>query len=457
MAGKYQAYPEYKDSRNILLGDIPEHWELTRVKYVAEITPRKPFLESNHICSFIPMEKLKTNSIVLDEVRQIGDVYDGYTYFADGDILMAKVTPCFENKNIAIAKGLTNKISFGSSEIYPIRVNERAYNRFLFYRLQEDGFMELAIGAMTGAGGLRRVPSETLANYVYALPTYEEQEKIANFLDHETAKIDTLIEKQQQLIQLLKEKRQAVISHAVTKGLNPDAPMRDSGVEWLGEVPAHWNVCRIKQVARQESGHTPDRKIEAYWVDCDIPWVSLNDSRQLKKVDYITETAFYLNEKGIENSSARKLPARCVVFTRDASIGLAAITTRVMAVSQHVIAWVCDEDNVIPEYLLLVFYAMKEELNRYTAGATLKTIGLTDVNKLMGAFPSIEEQEKIVKKVFLEREKLDLLIEKAELTVELLQERRTALISAAVTGKIDVRGFELPQQDKEAEAVACAL
>src|SRR5690554_799053 len=196
------------------------------------------------------MEKLKTNSIVLDEIRQIGDVYDGYTYFANNDILMAKVTPCFENKNIAIAKGLINQIGFGSSEIYPIRVNEKTNNRFLFYRLQEDGFMELAIGAMTGAGGLRRVPSETLANYIYALPTYEEQEKIANFLDHETAKIDTLIDKQQQLIQLLKEKRQAVISHAVTKGLpsttGSNAPMRDSGVEWLGEVPEHWVVTQLK-------------------------------------------------------------------------------------------------------------------------------------------------------------------------------------------------------------------
>src|SRR5690554_4357312 len=216
---KYQAYSEYKDSGNRLLGEIPKHWQLTRIKYVAEITPKKPCVDRQQMCSFIPMEKLKTNSIVLDEIRQIGDVYDGYTYFANNDILMAKVTPCFENKNIAIAKKLINQIGFGSSEIYPIRVNEKTNNRFLFYRLQEDGFMELAIGAMTGAGGLRRVPSETLANYIYALPAYEEQEKIASFLDHETAKIDTLIDKQQQLIQLLKEKRQAVISHAVTKGL----------------------------------------------------------------------------------------------------------------------------------------------------------------------------------------------------------------------------------------------
>src|SRR5690554_1928881 len=243
------------------------------------------------------MEKLKTNSIVLDEIRQIGDVYDGYTYFANNDILMAKVTPCFENKNIAIAKGLINQIGFGSSEIYPIRVNEKTNNRFLFYRLQEDGFMELAIGAMTGAGGLRRVPSETLANYIYALPAYEEQEKIASFLDHETAKIDTLIDKQQQLIQLLKEKRQAVISHAVTKGLNPNSPMRDSGVEWLGEVPEHWNVTQLKYICKLIDGDRGSAyPNEADLVDEGIPFVSsknIVDFKLTKKnLNYITKEKY---------------------------------------------------------------------------------------------------------------------------------------------------------------------
>lgn len=220
--------------------------------------------------------------------------------------------------------------------------------------------------------------------------------------------------------------------------------MKDSDVEWLGEVPEHWKICRIKQVAKLESGHTPDKKIDAYWIDCDIPWVSLNDSSQLKKVDYISETAIFLNEKGIANSSARKLPERCVVFTRDASIGLAAITTKVMAVSQHVIAWICDEEKVIPEYLLLVFYAMQDELNRFTFGATLKTIGMPDVNKLTGAFPDIAEQKVIIEHVFRVKQTLDIMVSKSEEAIKIIKERRTALISAAVTGKIDVRLWNAP-------------
>ena len=442
---KYQAYPEYKDSGVECLGAIPTHWQLARIKHIAELTPKKPNVQRNLQCSFVPMEKLKTNSIILDEERLIDDVYDGYTYFKNEDILMAKVTPCFENKNIAVAKELVNQIGFGSTEIFVLRINEKASNKYLYYRLQEDSFMDIATAAMTGAGGLKRVPSEVVNNFTAAFPFVDEQEVIANFLDHETAKIDTLIEKQQQLIKLLKEKRQAVISHAVTKGLNPNAPMRDSGVEWLGEVPEHWKVCRIKQVAKLESGHTPDKKIESYWVECDIPWVSLNDSSQLKVVDYISETAIFLNEKGIANSSARKLPGRCVVFTRDASIGLAAITTRVMAVSQHVIAWICDEEKVIPEYLLLVFYAMKDELDRFTFGATLKTIGMPDVNKLTGSFPDIVEQKIIIEHVFRVKQTMDIVVSKAEEAIKIIQERRTALISAAVTGKIDVRSWQAPE------------
>ncbi|EJB5269842.1 restriction endonuclease subunit S [Vibrio vulnificus] len=442
---KYQAYPEYKDSGVEWLGNIPSHWQVTPIKYLATLNPRKSAIDSsllNKECNFLPMEKLKLNSIVLDEKRLVSDVYDGYTYFEDGDVLMAKVTPCFENKNIAVASGLVNGVGFGSSEIYVLRSNEKTDNRFLYYRLQEDSFMDIATAAMTGAGGLKRVPSEVVNGYSLGTPEVEEQTQIANFLDHETAKIDTLIEKQQQLIKLLKEKRQAVISHAVTKGLNHKAPMKDSGVEWLGEVPEHWVVSRIKNFAKIDSGHTPSRQVEEYWIDCNIPWVSLNDSKTLKGVDYIDDTSNKINELGMANSSAHLLPERSVVFTRDASIGLSAIMSKPMAVSQHLIAWICNDSKLTPEFLLLIFYAMEKEFERYTFGATIKTIGMDDVRSLSGAFPPLEEQKVLVEWAFQKMASLKNGIDKAESVVDLLKERRTALISAAVTGKIDVRKWQ---------------
>jgi type I restriction enzyme S subunit len=253
------------------------------------------------------------------------------------------------------------------------------------------------------------------------------------------------VEEQQRLIALLKEKRQAVISHAVTKGLDPDVPMKDSGVEWLGEVPVHWEVVRVKHAAKLESGHTPNKEKAEYW-DGSIPWVSLNDSKKLAQYDYIDETNFTISDLGIANSSARLLPSRSVVFTRDATIGLAAITTKEMAVSQHLIAWLCHDEVVIPEYLLLVFYAMKEELDRYTFGATIKTIGMPDIRSLSMPLPSISEQKEVIGYVFAERDRLDDLVAEAQKASRLLVERRSALISAAVTGKIDVRGWQPPEK-----------
>ncbi|ELY3456809.1 restriction endonuclease subunit S [Cronobacter sakazakii] len=457
---KYKAYPEYKDSGVEWLGEIPGHWKTLAIKHVAQLNPSKSCIsleKMKGMCSFVPMEKLKFNSLSLDEVKDVSDVYNGYTYFENEDILIAKVTPCFENKNMVVAHDLHNGIGFGSSEIYILRCNDIINNDFLFYRLQEDNFMSIAEGAMTGAGGLKRVPSELLNNFKFGLPGKKEQSIIVNFLKHETAKIDNLIEKQQQLIELLKEKRQAVISHAVTKGLNSDVPMKNSGVEWLGDVPEHWRVSRIKNYAKIESGHTPSRTKPEYWVSCNIPWVSLNDSKQLKEVDYIEDTFYKISELGMANSSAHLLPARAVVFTRDASIGLSAITTKSMAVSQHLIAWICDEKFVIPEFLLLVFYAMEKEFERYTFGATIKTIGMDNVRGLKCTFPPVEEQRNLIDWAFNKIEKIKSSISRVEDMLSLLQERRTALISAAVTGKIDVRDWVAPEaQDVEESQEATA-
>jgi type I restriction enzyme S subunit len=208
-----------KDSGVEWFGDVPSHWLKTIIKHIAKINPLKTKIAPDLMkkeCSFIPMENLKLNKIILDEHRVIKDVYNSYTYFEDKDILMAKVTPCFENKNIAIAKNLFNGIGFGTTEIYVIRCNNKINNEYFFYRLQEDNFTALAEGSMTGAGGLKRVPHEVVNSFQFYLPTIYEQNEIASFLNSATTKIDTLIQKQLQQIDLLKERRTALISAAVT-------------------------------------------------------------------------------------------------------------------------------------------------------------------------------------------------------------------------------------------------
>ncbi|EGT0650096.1 restriction endonuclease subunit S [Citrobacter braakii] len=207
-----------KDSGVEWLGEVPEHWSYTRIKYVSLLNPSKSKLTYDNIneCTFLPMEKLKNNSVITDENRLIKDVINGYTYFKDGDLLVAKVTPCFENKNIAIAKNLTNAIGFGSSEIYVIRTNKYIDVDYLLYRLQENNFMCAATGAMIGAGGLKRIPSDFLLNYQIVIPPKNEMKQISEYLINQENQYNALENQAIIGIQLLQERRTALISAAVT-------------------------------------------------------------------------------------------------------------------------------------------------------------------------------------------------------------------------------------------------
>jgi len=212
--------------------------------------------------------------------------------------------------------------------------------------------------------------------------------------------------------------------------------MKDSGIGWLGRVPAHWEVKPVKRVAKLQSGHTPDKQHDEYW-DGDIPWVSLNDTATIRGGDYIETTAFSITPEGIANSSARLLPARAVVFTRDATIGEAAITTRPMAVSQHIIAWLCPEELLAPEFLLYVIYGMRGELMRITNGTTIGTIGMSDVKSIHIALPPKDEQAKIVEYVIENKSRVERMMVLVENSIEKLTEYRAALVTAAITGKIN--------------------
>ncbi|SBT59822.1 Type I restriction enzyme EcoKI specificity protein [Plesiomonas shigelloides] len=446
---KYQVYPEYKNSEVDWVGFIPSHWIVTSLKRYAYVKGGFAFSSDLFGDAGKPVIRIgdikQDGSISLESCKYVPAVVaeNSQEYLVSkGQLLMAMTGATIGKAGIYNGEypALVNQ-RVGRFQVY----DDKLSYRFLWYVLKTLGYQEYI--RLTAFGGAQPNISDTaMVAYDSAFPPLGEQTQIANFLDHETAKIDALIEKQQQLISLLQEKRQAVISHAVTKGLNPDVPMKDSGVEWLGEVPEHWVVSRIKNFAKIDSGHTPSRQVEEYWIDCNIPWVSLSDSKTLKIVDYIDDTSNKINELGMANSSAHLLPERSVVFTRDASIGLSAIISKPMAVSQHLIAWICNDSKLIPEFLLLIFYAMENEFERYTFGATIKTIGMDDVRSLSGAFPPLEEQRVLVEWAFQKIASLKNGIDKAESIVELLKERRTALISAAVTGKIDVRNWQAPSQ-----------
>ena len=461
----FPAYPAYKKSDVGWLGEVPEHWILTPLKHLALLNPRKSGYDGDieQLCSFVPMEKLKTGVVQLDEDRPIEEVIGGYTYFEDGDVLQAKVTPCFENKNIAIAKGLTNGIGFGSSEINVFRPCQGVNTEYLFYRVQEDSYMDFCTSSMIGAGGLKRVPTDVINNFKIATPEMFEQTQIARFLDHETARIDALIEEQQRLIELLKEKRQAVISHAVTKGLDPTVQMKDSGVEWLGEVPAHWVVCATRRAIRFiEQGWSPE--CESYPAE--------EDGWGVLKAGCVNRGFFDSSENKTLPSTLKPIPeyevrAGDILMSRASGspelVGSTALLGQVrerLMLSDKIFR-VHLEEKVSSQFFVWVMNAqfMRSQIEQALSGGNGLANNLPQSSLLAFwlAIPPEHEQGAIAELINEKTGRIDELIAEGDLAVALLQERRSALISAAVTGKIDVRGWQPPASASSPESAQEAV
>lgn len=200
------------------LGKVPSHWKCLPIKRLVLLNPKKSGFSGDtaQSCSFIPMEKLRNGVVILDEECLIEEVIGGYTYFEDGDVLQAKVTPCFENGNIAVAEGLTNGIGFGSSEINVLRPYGDVSAAYIYYRLQESNYMSFCVSSMVGVGGLRRVPTSVISNFKIAVPELDEQIRIAKHLDREVGRINDLIAHSFRSVDLLKQRRSALILAAVT-------------------------------------------------------------------------------------------------------------------------------------------------------------------------------------------------------------------------------------------------
>jgi type I restriction enzyme S subunit len=278
-----------------------------------------------------------------------------------------------------------------------------------------------------------------IGGLLLALPPIEEQAAILTYLDRETARLDELVARKRQHLGLLAERRQALITRAVIRGLDPGAPLADSAVEWIGEIPAHWETARAKYVARLESGHTPSRDNPEYWEDCTIPWVTLSDVWQLRSgtTEVIRETKEKISELGLANSAARLLPAGTVILSRTASVGFSGILAEPMATTQDFVNWI-PGDRISSEFLLQCFRAMRPEFDRLMMGSTHKTIYMPDVVKFVIPLPPPEEQAAIVQHIRDETARLDALVAKVKESIQRLREYRAALITAAVTGKIDV-------------------
>lgn len=391
----------------------------------------------------------------LDTAKPLSEIGSSYTEFQDGDVVVAKITPCFENGKGALVSGLTNGAALGTTELHVLRTRSGFERRFLFYLTISSVYRKLGEAEMYGAGGQKRVPPEFNKDFRTPLPPLDEQRAIADFLDRESAKLDALVEKKRALIEKLKEKRAAMISRTVTRGLPPDAAraagfnphpkLKPSDVDWIGKVPEHWEVRRLKfALVKIEQGWSPQ---------CDNTPADEGQWGVLK-AGAVNGTEFDPTENKRlpeEETPLREFEIKTGDFlisranTR-ALLGSAALVRKVqpqLLLCDKLYRLTIQKRKLNSEFLLRFMRSTPGhyEFERDASGssASMQNIGQESVRNLWIPVPPFSEQHAIANYLDRETTRIDRLVEKVETAIERLREYRSALITAAVTGKIDVR------------------
>ncbi|MBX7224140.1 MAG: restriction endonuclease subunit S, partial [Blastocatellia bacterium] len=414
-------HSEYKDCGVEWPEEVPKYWKILKLRrclFVAEgqVNPEySPYKEMvliapNHIES-------NTGKIILLETAEEQGAESGKYLCQEGDVIYCKIRPALRKVCIAPQDCLC------SADMYPLRPLKLLFNRFLFWFLLSEQFSTRAI-LESDRVAMPKINRESLKELSIAFPPIEEQTSIAAFLDFETASLSALIAEQERLIELLKEKRQAVISHAVTKGLDPDVPMKDSGIEWLGEVPEHWEVKRLKFLCKVQTG---DKDTVNAVVDGAYP--------------------FFVRSQTIEKIDTFTFDCEAVLTAGD-GVGVGKVFHYVDGKFDfHQRVYMMNQFRFVTGkfffwYLASTFHKVALEGG---AKSTVDSLRMPLFLNFAFALPPKLEQEQIICFIECETAKIDELIAEAHRAIELLKERRSALISAAVTGQIDVRDWTKPE------------
>lgn len=440
--GKYQVYSSYRESALPWMGKVPSHW--IEKKFKRAFVEKKKKLNND-----LPAGSISFGEVIRKKEDNLSpETKASYQEVLEGEFLLNPLNLNFDLKSLRTA---LSEIDVVVSTGYIVLNGDSAFNqRYLRWLLF---LFDVAHMKTLGSGVRQTINFPEIGSCEFFHPEHLEQTQIANFLDHETAKIDTLIEKQQQLIKLLKEKRQAVISHAVTKGLNPEAPMKDSGVAWLGEAPEHWGVTRLKYECSEivDCPHsTPTYSDEGQFpairtADIHVGHLDVENARRVTKGVY-DQRNFRLTPK-----------AGDIIYSREGErYGIGAIVpdNSKVCLAQRVMLFRAKET---PEFLMWAINsrAVYKQAQQDVIGATSPHVNVVTIKNFSLPWPPKEEREEISNYIRSITSSMDELILVAGKKVGLLQERRTALISAAVTGKIDVRNWQAPiSQDQALEQTA---
>jgi type I restriction enzyme S subunit len=443
---EFKQYPSYKNSGVEWLGDVPEHWDSCNLKFISKIyaggTPDRNRLDY-WVKGEIPwINSGAVNQVIIKEpseyITELGLKNSSAKYIPVNSLVMA-LAGQGKTKGMVAYTSIETTCNQSMAAIVP----KNYHYKFLYYWLDSN---YQNIRNLTGGDNRDGLNLAVLSNIPCPKISIVEQTQIVLFLDTETARIDNLISKQEKLIELLEEQRKSIISHAVTKGLNPNAPMKDSGVEWLGDVPEHWEVFQLKSAIKGwRNGKWGNEPAAENNICC----VRVADFDRTKGVINTTKLT-YRNYHG-ENISECILDENSILIERSGGgekqlVGATVVNTlKQTAVCSNFISLL----NINPNRVN-IFFLQKCFENLYTRKVNEKSIKQTsgiqnlDLKQYLQnniAYPSLDEQKSIVSYLDAECKKIDLLVDKQYQLIRKLKNYRTSIISHAVTGKIDVREF----------------
>ena len=435
---KYQFYPEYKDSGLQWLGEIPAHWEIVQSRRLFGQRKERAKVGDEQLTAsqkygiiaqkkFMELEghrvvQVLTGSEILKHIEPNDFVISMRSF--QGGLEWCKQSGCVSSAYIGLI---------------PIK---HVVPEFFVYLFKCGPYIQALQSTSNLVRDGQALRFDNFTQVWLPIIPDAEQKIIASYLDNETVKIDILIEKQLQLIKLLKEKSQAVISHFATKGLNPNVPMHESGVDWLGDVPEHWELPKlIHQTSRIGDGlhSTP-----IYQENTRLYFVNGNNLVNGKVV--VGSTAKEVSKQEYENHYIH-LDKHSVLLSINGTVGNVARYDSEKIILGKSAAYINCKDGLLPEYLML-FLQSSHALHYFdlkVTGTTIFNLSLNSIRQMHICVPPEVEQMEIVRYCQVQQKKYDLLINKSDLTITFLRERRLALISSAVTGKIDLRNWQAPE------------
>lgn len=425
-------YERYKDSGIPWLGEVPEHWDVKRLKFLGDIilgltySPEDITNEDNGTL-VLRSSNIQNGKLVFEDNVFVNSDIPQKMITTEQDILI-----CSRNGSRSLIGKCALIEKYGLNQTFGafMTVYRTPYRKFVYYALNSEIFKSQLGLFLTST--INQLTTQVLGNFNIAFPPRDEQTAIAHYLDTKLGEIDALIDKQQTLLEKLAEQRTAVITHAVTKGLNSAAPMKNSGVEWLGDVPAHWNVKKFKHLCKIITGYTPSKNNDENYDENGFLWVKPDNLNDFKE---ISDTKEKISVVGLKSNYL--IPKDSILVCSIGTIGKMGVAMQDVVTNQQINSFIFNElvNKSFSKYLI---YSAKGIFEHMANDNVVRILNSNTQKNIFSPLPPLIEQAEIADYLDQETAKIDRLCDTVNQTIGRLKEYRTALITQAVTGKIKV-------------------